>query len=107
MTDWQIVNSTNITDGEATSNISPGLTDEATTFVAGELKDAGNTTGSITLAGDEFTEIEYAVQVTTNLTDLGNYCFRLFDTTGNTTLDTYTKYAEAVVVPEYLWMFLV
>ncbi|MCH7730444.1 hypothetical protein IID21_02820 [Patescibacteria group bacterium] len=102
---WQIVGSSNITDGEATANISPGLTDEATTFVAGELKDAGNTTGSITLAGDEFTEIEYAVQAITNSTDLGNYCFRLFDTTGGTTLDTYTQYAEAVVVPEYLWLF--
>jgi len=102
---WQIVDSTNITDGEATANISPGLTDEATTFVAGELKDTGNTTSAITLAADAFTEMEYAVQATANSTDLGNYCFRLFDTTGNTTLDTYTKYAEAVVVPEYLWMF--
>ena len=44
------------------------------------------------------------MQATDNSTDLGNYCFRLFDTTGGTTLDTYTQYAEAVVVPERLWL---
>ena len=49
---WQIVGSSYITDGEATSNIASGLTDESTTFVAGQLKDAGNTTSSITLAGN-------------------------------------------------------
>ncbi len=92
---WQVVGSTFITDGEATMNISPGLFDEATTFVAGELKDAGNTTGGITLNGDEFTEIEFALQATTNATDSGSYCFRLYDTTGVTPLDTYTVYAEA------------
>jgi hypothetical protein len=46
---WQIVGSDNITEPAATTNIPSGLTDEATTFVAGQLKDAGNTTGSITL----------------------------------------------------------
>ena len=45
-------------------NVDSGLTDAATTFVAGELKDTGNATGSITLAADEFTEIEFAVKAT-------------------------------------------
>ncbi len=102
--DWQIVDSLFLVDGVATTNVSGGLTDEATTFVAGEVKDTGNTTGSITLAGDEFTEIEFAIQATTNATDNGNYCFRLYDTTNGVALDTYTNYAEAVVVPEYLWL---
>jgi len=104
--DWQIAGSTYITDGESTQNVNGGLDDEATTFVAGELKDTGNTTGSITLDSDEFTEIEFAVQATTNATNGGNYCFRLYDTTGGEALDTYTKYPEAVVVPENLWLFL-
>ena len=38
---WKVVGSANITDGAASSNISSSLTDEATTFVAGQLKDAG------------------------------------------------------------------
>ena len=91
---WQVIDSSFITDGEATSDISPGLTNDATTFVAGQLKDTGNTTGSITLASDEFTEIEFAVQATTNATDGGDYCFRLYDATNNQVLDTYTVYAE-------------
>ncbi|MHC4500152.1 MAG: hypothetical protein ACYS21_13670, partial [Planctomycetota bacterium] len=78
---WQIVDSSYINEPEATSNISPGLADEATTWVDGELKDEGNTTGSITLAADAFTEIEFAIQATGNATDGGDYCFRLYDTT--------------------------
>ena len=96
--DWQIVDSTYITDGEDTYNINPGLTDEATTFVTGDSKDTGNTTGSITLAGDNFTEIEFSLQATTNSTVDGNYCFRL------TNINNYSVYAEAVVVPEYTWL---
>ena len=101
--DWQIVDSSNLTDGAASTD-SSGVTNEATTFVAGEVKDAGNTTGSITLDGDEFTEIEFSIQATTNATDDANYCFRLYDSTNGAVLDTYTNYAEAVVVPEYTWL---
>ena len=96
---WQIVDSSNITDGEATSNIVPGLFDEATAFIAGELKDAGNWTQYITLASDEFTEIEYAVQGTSNSTPGGNYCFRLYNKGAAISLDTYDVYAQASVAP--------
>jgi hypothetical protein len=92
---WQIVGSAYITDGESTSNIDPGLTDEAATFVAGQLKDTGNTTGSITLNANEFTEIEFAIQATTNATDGANYCFCLYNATKTI---TYTKYAEATIL---------
>jgi subtilisin-like proprotein convertase family protein len=94
---WQIVGSSYITDGEATSNITSGLTDEATTFVPGELKDAGNTTGSITLNSDAFTEIEFAVQATTNAMEGAHYCFRLYNTTGGAPLNTYTQYGEVTL----------
>ena len=97
--DWQIVDSVYITDGENTSNIVPGLFDEATTFVPGQLRDANNATNSITLASDEFTEIEFAIQATTNATAGGDYCFRLYDSTGASVLDTYDVYAEASVAP--------
>ena len=96
---WQIIGSVYISDGEATSNIVPGLADEASTFVPGELKDTGNATSGITLASDEFTEIEFAIQATTNATAGGDYCFRLYDSTGASVLDTYDVYAEASVAP--------
>ena len=99
---WQVIDSTFLTDGEATFNISPGLTDEATTFVAGQLKDAGNTTGSITLDPDEHTEIEFSVQATTNATNGGDYCFRLYDATNIQILNTYSVYAEVSLVGDDL-----
>jgi hypothetical protein len=86
----------NITDGEATSNIDPGLTDEATTFVAGELKDSGDTTtGTITLDSDQFTEIEFSIQATTGAADAGEYCFKLVqEGSPDEDLDTYSLYAQ-------------
>ncbi len=68
------------------------MTDEATTFVAGEIKDSGNTTGSITLASDTFSEIEFAIQATTNALDGTAYCFRLSN------VNTYTRYAKATTL---------
>jgi len=102
--DFQIVASTFINDADPTANVHVGgtqaLTDESATFIVGELKDTGNTTGSITLASNEFTEIEFSIQALNSATENGNYCFRL------TNVDTYTtgKIAEAVIVPERLWL---
>ena len=46
---FKIINSSYLVDGEATTDVTSGLTNEATTFVPGEVKDTGNTTGSVTL----------------------------------------------------------
>jgi len=93
--DWQVVDSSWITDPEATTNVASGLSDPAGLgFVAGEIRDAANATGGITLADDEFTEIEFAVQANGGATDGGDYCFRLYDATNNQVLDNYTAYAE-------------
>jgi len=101
---WQIIDSAYITDGESTANIASGLLDENLTFVAGELKDAGNETGSITLATDEFTEIEFSIQATYNATYGGDYCFRLYDATNGVPLDAYPVYAQ-VQLSECRFMF--
>ncbi len=93
---WQIVDSAYFSDGDPTSNIASGLTDENTTFVAGELKDTGNQTGGITLTNTEFTEMEYGVQATANATNGALYCFRLTNA-GSTTDFTHTQYARATV----------
>jgi hypothetical protein len=93
---WQIVNSTYITDGQATVD-SIGLTNPVGyTFVAGQAKDAGNPTGGINLTASQFTEIEFALQARTTATAGGDYCFKLFNSTG-AVLDTYTNYAQARV----------
>ena len=94
-THWEIVGSIHITEPEATEDIASGLTNEATTFVAGELKDAGDTIGSITLASDQFTEIEFSIQATTGAADAGEYCFKLVqDGSPDEDLDTYSLYAQ-------------
>ena len=57
-----------------------------------------NTTGAITLNGDQFTEIEFAVQPTANAVDNGSYCFRLYKS-GTGALNTYWQYAQAGIAP--------
>ncbi len=93
---WQIVDSVNLTDGSATTNVTGGLTDENPTFVAGEIKDTGNETTGITLSNTEFTEIEYSVQPTSNATNGAHYCFRLTNA-GSPTNFTYNQYGQATV----------
>ncbi|MFX1555401.1 MAG: hypothetical protein ACFFBV_15865, partial [Promethearchaeota archaeon] len=93
---WQMSASTYITDGEATSDIAGGLTNENTTFVAGELKDTGNTTSGITLSSTQFTEIEYSIEATTNATDNQTYYFRVTNA-GSTTNFTYTVYPQVTM----------
>jgi len=94
--EWEMYNSTYITDGEATANISPGLTDESTTFIAGQLKDTGSTTGAITLAGDQFTELEYSIRATSNSTNCQTYYFRVTNA-GSTTNFSFTVYPQITV----------
>jgi hypothetical protein len=95
---WQVIGTSYYTDGDSSTNVSSGLTDYPSwgTFVAGQLKDTANTTASITLASNRFTEIEFAIQATTNATAGGDYCFRLYNSTSSTVLNGYT-YAQARV----------
>lgn len=82
-----------LTEGGATTNVSSGLTDENTTFVAGEQKEDNATTTHISLDTGEFTEMEWSLLLTENADFGGTYYFRLATTTGDGTvgqLDTYT-----------------
>ncbi len=95
---WHIATSTNITDAEATTNIASGLTDENVTFVAGQVKDTGNTTATVTLESDKFTEIEFSVLATGNATADPPYCFRVTNsgaTSGTGYGFVYSQYATA------------
>ena len=91
--DWEMTASTYITDGDPTGNI-PGLTDENTTFVSGELNEGTDTAGALTLTTSEFTELEFVIRPTVSATPGGDYCFRLTDA-GSATGFTYSVYAQA------------
>ena len=75
--DSEIVDSTNLTDGTATTNVTDGLFDENTAFVDGQVKDAGNQTTGINLTSADFTEIEFALRAQATATPGALYCFRL------------------------------
>jgi hypothetical protein len=95
---WEIADSSWITNGEATTDVSGGLTNGATDFVAGKVIDSGDDTGSgITLNYDEFTEIEFTIRATTSAPGGQNYCFRLYDVTNTKDLDNYAKYAQVSI----------
>lgn len=89
---WQMSDSTNLTDGDATTNVASGLTDANATFVAGKVKDTGNQTTAITVTSENFTEIEYSIKATSFATDGGTYCFRLTNASSTTNF-LYTQYA--------------
>jgi hypothetical protein len=91
--DWEMVDSIHFTDGQATVNVVPGLTDENTTFVAGQLKDTSSTTSAITLSSTQFTELEYSIRATNNSTNCQTYYFRVTNA-GSTTNFTYTVYPQ-------------
>ena len=93
---WQIVDSAYITDAEATVDSTSLTNPGGYTFVAGQLKDTGNTTAGITLNASQFTEMEFSLQATASAVAGADYCFKLFNSTG-AALNTYTNYAQARV----------
>ena len=94
---WAVTDTAYYTNGDATTNVSSGLTDPGGyTFQAGQTLDTSGSTGTINLNAATFTEIEFAVQATDNAILGANYCFRLYDATAGTTFDTYTNYGQAI-----------
>lgn len=99
--DWDMYNSSNLTEGNNTTNIavsSGGVADENHTFLTpnAAVKDTSGQVSSISLSSEEFIEIEYSIQATTNATDGGVYCFRVTNA-GSTTNYTYTVYPQATL----------
>ena len=62
------------------------------TFIPGEIiEDPSNTTASLGLDGGEYTEVEYAIEITASASD-SNYCFRVSD--AGVGIDSYSRVAE-------------
>lgn len=69
---------------------------EAFTFVAGDqVESTSNQSGAITLAQNQYTEVEYVFQANTNATDGGVYCFRV--TNAGTILDSADVIAQVTL----------
>lgn len=75
--DFDLVESTNFTDGDPTSNVTGLLYDNNDYFVPGQLKSTSNTTDRISIGRNQLTEVEYSLQPSLNAA--GSYCFRLVD----------------------------
>ncbi len=71
---------------------------EEYTFVAGYLlEDPSNQTGLISLSSNRYTEVEYNIAGTANVSNSATYCFRI--TADGEALDEYSEYAELMMAP--------
>jgi len=99
--DFDMSNSTGLTEGADTTNIAGtgfgAVTDENTTFVTpnGGQKDTTSQTGNINLLVGQFTELEYSIIASTTSSENATYCFRVSD--AGVALSVYTIYPEATV----------
>lgn len=81
--------SSNVTNAESTTDL---LAEAKGTFTGGYLvEDPSQSTPSMSIGQDEYTELEYVLNTTGNVADQ-NLCFRVTD--AGTPLDTYLRVAE-------------
>jgi len=81
---FEIFDSANLTDGDDTTNIAiatGGVSDAAITLLTPNagIKDLSDTASALLLNVDEFVELEFALQATTNAVEGTTYCFRVTD----------------------------
>ena len=100
---FDMYNSTNLTDGNNTTNIAVangGVTNENTTFLTpnGAIKDTSSQTGDILLSTTQYVELEYAIMASTTATEGNTYCFRV--TNAGTPLFTYNQYPRANIAAD-------
>ena len=94
---WNMYPSTNLTQGETTTNISVangGVTDENTTFlgVNSNVRESTAYSATTTFNNTQHSDIEYSITSTDTTVNDTNYCFRV--TQDGTPLLSYDQYAE-------------
>ncbi len=96
---FDLVASTNLTEGNDTTDVTPAANGEITnpggaSFLAtnGGQRDTTSQTGNLTLTSSEFVELEYSVEATAEAGDDTTYCFRLSD--AGTALESYVLFPE-------------
>jgi hypothetical protein len=104
--DWNMSDSTFITDGNDSINISTlngGVTDPvgSPTFVTpnGGLRDSSAQVGTLTLAADEFVEFEFAIEPSGSAPEGNTYCFRVSD--AGSSLRNYDTFAEGTISADF------
>jgi hypothetical protein len=101
--DWDLFNSSQLTDGANTTNIgvaSGGVADGNTTFVTpnGGVRDTTASSSAFILTNTQFTELEFSL-TSTNITAFNTtYCFRVV--VDGLPLPVYDIYAEIVTAPK-------
>lgn len=91
----KIAASAHVSNASTTAQLSPPSGRTTDDFVAGEIQDDSNLTGSITLGPDNYTELEWVIQLTDNATIGEIYDFRV--TTDGSALGTYTVTPQITV----------
>jgi hypothetical protein len=101
---WNVYDSSNLTNGADTTNIGTttagGVTDENSVFLTpnGGVRDTTATSGVVTLATNNFVELEYSIVASTTAAEGETYCFRV--TRSGTPLGTYSQYPQATVAAD-------
>jgi hypothetical protein len=85
---WVMANSSYATDSSATTDSSYVTNPANKTFVAGKLMTATSQAPILTLTNAQFTDLEYSIAPTSNVTTGLNYCFRVTNA-GDATAFTY------------------
>lgn len=103
--DWNMYNSSNLTEGANTTNIAVstgGVTDENVSFIVsnGGVRDTTSQTSGIVATSTQFIELEYSIVSTNLVTEGDTYCFRVSN--AGTALHTYTRYPEATILADVI-----
>ena len=99
--DWDMYDSSNLTEGNNTTNIAVsagGVTDENHTFISSNagVKDTSSTVTALNVSSEQFIELEYSIQALSAATDGGVYCFRVTNA-GSATNYSYSSYPQATL----------
>lgn len=103
--DWNMYDSTFITDGTDTTDIGIGIggvSNENSVLLTpnGGQKDTSSTLGSLTFLPTNWTEVEFSIVASTSATEGNAYCFRL--TNNGEELPVYTNYPEATIAADVI-----
>ncbi|MCA9360816.1 hypothetical protein KC730_02905, partial [Candidatus Kaiserbacteria bacterium] len=101
--DWNLYDSTFITDEDDTTDIGNGIggvTNENTVLLTpnGGQKDTSSTLGSLTLLPTNWVEVEFSIVASTSATEGNTYCFRL--TNNSEKLPAYSAYPKATIAAD-------
>jgi hypothetical protein len=102
--DWDMYDSSNLTNGDNTTDIAESLGGVANspghTFLTPNsgVLDTSSQSSGIILTSTQFVELEYSLLATNNATVGNTYCFRLTD--AGTRLDQYSAYPEATILAD-------